>query len=148
MNGVERVTKTKTKEAEAYLKDYLSGQLRADIQKRKLEIMYPPKPSSKKDLRGQEKETKVQTTPRKDRMERNVISYLDDEEYNKLQARLTIIEQYLEYLKETEKTTHRIILLFDYHKLQWLNVSNAVNLSESACQRRRKKAIKELSKRL
>lgn len=136
--------KTEYKEAETFLKDYLSGKLRADIERRKLEIMYPPKPSSKADLRKLGAEAKVQITPRSDRMEREVISYLDDEIYNRLQSKLKIIEQYLEYLKETEKTTHRIIMLFDYHKLQWLNVSNAVNLSESACQRRRKKAIKEL----
>ena len=104
--------------AEKHLKDYLTGKLRTDIDMRKLII----------------------------KTEHNGLDYSDDKTYNVLQTRLKAIDSYLQYLKDTERRTHRIIMLFDYHKLPWANVANAIHLSESACQRRRKKAIKELAK--
>lgn len=135
-------------QAEEYLKDYLSGSLQAQLERRKLELIYPPKDSATKDLRKEEPDPRADGARRPDKLENKVISYADDGTYIYLKSKIHTIDKYLEFLKKTNKTTYRILLLFYYHNLPWVNVADAVDFSESGCRKRRVKAVEGLRERL
>lgn len=135
-------------QAEEYLKDYLSGNLQAQLERRRLELIYPPKNSSAKDLRQKEPDPRADSMRRPDKLENEVISYVDDSTYVYLKSKIRVLDEYMELLRKTNKVTYRILTLFYYHDLPWINVADAVCLSESGCRKRRVKAVKELQLRL
>lgn len=135
-------------EAEQHLKDYLTGSLQAQAERRRLELIYPPRSSSVKDLRNEAPDPKADSTRRPDRLEREVISYAEDSIYVTLKSRIRGIDTYMNVLRETNKITYRVLTLFYYHDLSWESVADAVCLSVSGCRKRRVKAIKDLQKRL
>lgn len=128
----------KHKKAEIYLKDYLTGKLQTQAENRKLEILHPPR-RKQKDLG-----VKVQTSSNNDQLEREVLSYVDDGAYVFLKNKISNVNKCLEFIRKTDELTYRILILY-YEKMKtWVYVSNVVNMSQSACIRRRDKALKEL----
>lgn len=133
----------KYKEAETYLKDYFNGKLEEDAQRRKEEILYPPK---RPLLKGQEQTTMVQSSPSHDQLEREVLSYVEDGTYVYIKGQIRRIEKCLEYIKRVDKLDYEILKLYYKHGKSWENISYRVSMSAPACVNRRNKAINELKR--
>jgi len=125
------------KEAESKLKDYVTGKIGAQMERRKLELKYPPKPKDDIDI-------KVQTSPRGDQLEREVIKYAEDSTYNRLKSDRDTIKEFLTHLMSYDNLTYKILTLFYRDNNSWVQVALKTNLAQSSCRERRTKAIKEL----
>ena len=144
------------KKTEGKLRDYLTGNLSAQIQHRKDILEYPPKPSIKQPTAKEKKEKKkkdiyeidIKTsgTLRPDGLERKVLKYADDPRYNILKKQRDAIHGFLTRLMSYDYTTYRILVLFYRDKLTWVEVGEKVHISESTCKRRRKEAVQDLKK--
>lgn len=144
------------KKTEKKLRDYLTGNLDARIQFRKDILKYPPKPSIKQPTSKEEKKAKkkkealhevvikTNNPPRKDKLESEVIRYLDDSKYNRLQIERNAIREFLTRLMGYDYTTYKILVLFYRDKNTWAEVSEKVCSSETTCKRRRKEAVSDL----
>lgn len=125
------------KKAEEKLKDYLTGKLNAQIERRKEALKYPPKPEE--DLG-----VKVQTTRRNDQLEKEVIHYLEDRTYNMLKSDWDTIKRFLTYLVSYDHDTYRILTMFYRDKKMWVNIADKLDMSPSTCKYKRQQAIQEL----
>lgn len=133
----------KYKEAETYLKDYLSGKLAEDAQRRKEELLYPPK---RPLLRGQEQTTKVQSSPSHDQLEQEVLSYVEDGTYVFIKGQIRRIEKFLEHVKLVDEQDYELLIYYYKYEKSWINIAQKVNVSEPTCRRKRNKWIRELSR--
>lgn len=148
--------KSNYKKTEEKLRDYLTGNLSAQIQHRKDILEFPPKPSIKQPTAKEKKEKKkkdiyevdikTSSTLRPDGLERQVLKYIDDPRYNSLKKQRDAIHDYLTRLMSYDYDTYKILLLFYRDKWTWLEVSEEVHVSESTCKRRRKESVNELKK--
>lgn len=138
------MSKQKYKEAESLLTDYLSGALQSRVEKRKLELKYPPKRSSLSDLRKEEPDPKINTIERVNKLEKDVLKYVDDGTYVYLKNYTLLIEKFLKFVENTNEIDHKIIIMFYQENYLWKEIADEVNLSESQCRRRRRRAIQEL----
>jgi hypothetical protein len=145
------VGKSDYKKTEEKLRDYLTGNLSAQIQHRKDILEYPPKPSIKQPKDKKKKEIyevdiKTKSTLRPDGLERKVLKYADDPKYNLLKKQRDAIHGFLTRLMSYDYDTYRTLVLFYRDKRTWLEVSEELHVSESTCKRRRKGAVNDLRK--
>lgn len=140
------MSKQKYKKAESLLIDYLSGSLGEQLEKRRLELKYPPKKSSKSDLREVSIDPMAHTNKQGSALESDVLTYVDDGTYTFLKAQIHRIEKCLEFIKSVDETDFKILVYFYRDNKSWVCVSQKVHLSVRQCIRRRDKSIKELTK--
>lgn len=125
------------KDAEEKLKDYVTGKLDAQMERRKEVLKYPPKPEE--DLG-----VKVQTTRRNDQLEQEVIHYLEDRTYNMLKSDRDTVKRFLTYLVSHDHDTYQILTMFYRDKKMWVNIAGKLDMSPSTCKYKRQQAIQEL----
>lgn len=140
------MSKQKRKKAESLLIDYLTGSLHEQLGKRRLELKYPPKKSSKSDLRDESIDPMAHTNTQGSALEQDVLAYVDDGTYIYLKALMLRIEKGLKYIKYMDEIDYKILIMFYRDKKSWVCIAHEVHLSESQCRRRRNKSLRELSK--
>ena len=126
--------------------DYLTGNLHEQLEKRKLELRFPPENSSIKDLRDESIDPMAQTNRKGSALESEVLSYVDDGTYTFLKAQIHRIERCLEHIQRVDENDYEILELFYRDKRNWIYIEQKVHLSERQCRRRRNKSLKELAK--
>lgn len=132
------------KEAEKWLKEYLTGSLAQQLEIRKLELKYPPRRSSVEDLRNKAPDPKVYTGGVSNPTEQAVLKYVEDGTYTFLKTYHGLIGKCLEFFEQTDVTAYKVVVLYYGRDYIWKEVSAEVNLSESQCKRKRRKVINEL----
>lgn len=142
------MSKQKYKKAESLLIDYLSGSLSSQLEKRRLELKYPPRKSSRSDLREKMDDPKVFTGDFNSTVENEVLKYADDGTYTFLKAQIIRIEKCLEFIRQQDEIDYRILYLYYKRGKTWVCVSqtDGIHLSVRQCIRRRDKSLRELSK--
>lgn len=126
------------KKAEEKLRDYVTGKLDAQMERRKEVLKYPPQPEE--DLG-----VKVQTTRRNDQLESEVINYLEDRTYNMLKIDRDTIKRFLTYLVSHDHVTYQILTSFYRDRKSWVSIAHNLSMAESTCKYKRRQAISELT---
>jgi len=125
------------KEAETLLKDYVTGKIHGQMERRKEVLKNPPTPKEDIDI-------KVQTSPRYDQLEREVIKYTEDSIYNRLKSDRDTVKRFLTYVVSHDNLTYQILMSYYRDNNSWVKTAQKVNLSETQCKKRRRKKIFEL----
>lgn len=124
--------------SEQILRDYYSGKLAQQIEMRKLELAYPPRPENEVKIRVSESSVGDPT-------EREVLNRVMDLRLATLERRLMCVEK---FLRECEQVDQDILRLRYQREFQWVKVAMEVNYSRRTCIRRHNNLLIELRKYL